>query len=99
MTDSTAHSHAREKGDRPADAPGVCSWSLQPMGTRDLDGLVAACGLSRVQLALVPLVEQPRDWARAAESLRQSGVDVVSGMFQTAAEDYSTLESIRNVRR
>jgi len=47
-----------------------------------------------VQLALVPLIDQPRQWCDAVEVLRACGVRVLSGMMSTIGEDYSTLESI-----
>jgi sugar phosphate isomerase/epimerase len=56
-----------------------------------LDGL----GLRAVQLALVPLVQEPDVWAGAAESLSAAGIHVASGMLAMAGEDYSTLETIR----
>jgi sugar phosphate isomerase/epimerase len=74
---------------------GVCSWSLQPSSPRDLLELLEQTDIRTVQLALVPLVEEPRIWAESIEILREHGVQVVSGMFQTAHEDYSTLETIR----
>ena len=74
---------------------GVCSWSLQPSSPRDLLELLEQTDIKTVQLALVPLVEEPRIWAESIEILREHGVQVASGMFQTAHEDYSTLETIR----
>jgi L-ribulose-5-phosphate 3-epimerase len=73
----------------------VCSWSLQPANPRDLIGKLQATGLARVQLALDPLREEPALWGEAATLLRQSGLDVVSGMFGCVGEDYTTLQSIR----
>src|SRR4030095_8184239 len=34
-------------------------------------------------------------WGNTATLLRQNGITMVSGMFRTAGEDYSSLESIR----
>jgi L-ribulose-5-phosphate 3-epimerase len=48
-----------------------------------------------VQLALDPLRELPDTWSRTADLFRQSGVSVVSGMFGTVGEDYTSLDSIR----
>jgi hypothetical protein len=56
-----------------------------------LDGL----GLRAVQLALVPLVQEPDVWAGAVETLSAAGIHVASGMLAMAGEDYSTLETIR----
>lgn len=74
---------------------GVCSWSLQSLGPRDLLAGLETVGIDNVQLALVPLVEEPRIWADAAQILHENGVRVLSGMFATSQEDYTTLESIR----
>ena len=37
----------------------VCSWSLQPSDPKDLLAKLEAVGISRVQLALDPLRENP----------------------------------------
>ena len=73
----------------------VCSWSLRPDSPTDLVDKVAQCGLDAVQLALDPLREPA--WARATlrASLEQHHFRVVSGMIAMHAEDYSTLDAIR----
>jgi sugar phosphate isomerase/epimerase len=48
-----------------------------------------------VQLALDPLRDQPGVWGGTAGLLRRNQIEIVSGMFGTVGEDYSTLESIR----
>lgn len=73
----------------------VCSWSLQPRDPEHLVTLLREVGLQRVQLALDPLREQPTVWGAAPEVFARHGVTVVSGMFGTVGEDYTTLESIR----
>lgn len=73
----------------------VCSWSLQPSDPVQLVSLLETIGLKRVQLALDPLREDPEGWGRAAEIFTRNGVSVVSGMFGTIGEDYSTLETIK----
>ena len=73
----------------------VCSWSLQPADPQQLIGHLRQLGLSRVQLALDPLREAPQARGRAGELFRQQPITVVSGMFGTVGEDYSTLDSIR----
>ncbi|HWD92125.1 MAG TPA: sugar phosphate isomerase/epimerase family protein [Verrucomicrobiae bacterium] len=74
---------------------GVCSWSLRPATPTDLVVELKAAGISRVQLALDPLRES-RSLIEETETLfRQNGIHIVSGMFGTAGEDYSTLETIR----
>jgi sugar phosphate isomerase/epimerase len=73
----------------------VCSWSLHPAGPSELIGQLRAIGLSRVQLALDPIRENPAVWGDAAALFRRDDVQIVSGMFRTVAEDYSSLETIR----
>jgi len=72
----------------------VCSWSLQPQDPADLITMVRSLGLSRVQLAL----NDHRGSAGGAAIgtvLAEAGIEIVSGMFGTVGEDYSTLDSIR----
>lgn len=73
----------------------VCSWSLQPTGPQELFAHLRATGVSRVQLALDPLRDNPDVWGGFATMAAAHDVTVVSGMFGTLGEDYSTLESIR----
>ena len=73
----------------------VCSWSLQPESPPQLIEQLRAIGLPRVQLALDPLRDNPPVWGATAELLRVAGMSIVSGMFGTVGEDYSTLETIR----
>lgn len=72
---------------------GICSWSLRPVDAMNLAKRVVALGIPRVQLALVPCVNQPA-WRGAVDVLRGEGVEIISGMLAMAGEDYSTLESI-----
>jgi len=73
----------------------VCSWSLQATDPDQLVSLLDTLGLKRVQLALNPLHEQPEVWGRRPSVFAKSGVTIVSGMFGTIGEDYSTLETIK----
>jgi len=73
----------------------VCSWSLQPTRPQQLVEHLRAIGLNRVQLALDPLRENPSVWGGTAELFREHGISIVSGMFGTVGEDYTSLESIR----
>ncbi len=73
----------------------VCSWSLQAQGPAQLIELVRATGASAVQLALVPLLENPSVWGETFAMLADAHIEVVSGMLETVGEDYSSLESIR----
>ncbi len=74
---------------------GVCSWSVRPQDPRSLVEALRRLGIGTVQLALVPIVEEPRTWGRALDLLGAAGMRVASGMLAMAGEDYTTLESIR----
>lgn len=73
----------------------VCSWSLQAETPAKLAERVLATGVRKVQLALDPLRERPQVWGDAPRVLGDAGVTLVSGMFGTLGEDYTTLETIR----
>jgi len=73
----------------------VCSWSLQPANPQELIAHLKTIGLPRVQLALDPLRESPEVWGNFPAMCGEHGVSIVSGMFGTIGEDYTTLESIR----
>ena len=73
----------------------VCSWSLCPADPRELMAQLQAVGIRRVQIALDPLRVSPEVWGGLPEVCAGNGVELVSGMFGAAGEDYSTLESIR----
>ncbi|MDR2430259.1 MAG: sugar phosphate isomerase/epimerase [Puniceicoccales bacterium] len=72
----------------------VCSWSGRPSTPRALVERLNAIGLRRIQIALNPLLENPA-WRDAIPFLRDAGVSIVSGMFETGAEDYTTPATIR----
>ena len=74
---------------------GVCTWSLGPEGPKDLSEKLRRVEIDAVQLALVPLLAEPRVWSGALDTLDAAGVRVFSGMLAMAGEDYTTLESIR----
>lgn len=77
------------------DQIGVCSWSLQATGPRDLAEKVERLGLKKVQLGLTPHRDDPGTWEGVQEILGESGISIVSGMFSTLGEDYSTPQTIR----
>jgi sugar phosphate isomerase/epimerase len=77
------------------DRVAVCSWSLQPGSAAQLIDHLNTLGIPRAQIALDPIRTQPGRWANLQELCGRSGVQLVSGMFGTVGEDYSTLESIR----
>ena len=73
----------------------VCSWSLRPTDPTQLIRQLQTVGIPRVQIALDPLRETPAVWGRLPELCAREGIQLVSGMFGTAGEDYTTLESIK----
>ncbi len=74
---------------------GVCSWSLQPSSPQALVDQLRTIGIPRVQIALDPIREQPSIWGPTADLCARENITIVSGMFGTIGEDYSTLDSIR----
>ena len=74
---------------------GVCSWSLQPTGLRELVNQLSTTGLNKVQLALTPLYLDPINWKDTAEQLADANIKILSGMFQPAGEDYTTPATIK----
>ena len=73
---------------------GVCSWSLRADSPEHLVALAHQCGVHGVQLALEPIRSGRWDMEHTREVLLRGGVRILSGMFEPAGEDYSTLESI-----
>lgn len=74
---------------------GVCSWSLQPDSPADLAAKVRETGLSAVQLALEPIRSGAWSITDVCQILADSGIEILSGMMETAGEDYSTLDTIK----
>jgi len=73
----------------------VCSWSLQPANPQELVSQLKAIGINRVQIALDPLRATPEAWGVLPDLCRQNNIQIVSGMFATVGEDYSTMDAIR----
>jgi L-ribulose-5-phosphate 3-epimerase len=73
----------------------VCSWSLQPVSPEQLFEYLRAIGIPRLQCALDPLRDNPSVWGKFGDQCARNHIALVSGMFGTVGEDYSTLESIR----
>lgn len=73
----------------------VCSWSLRPTDPLNLIQQLQTIGISRVQISLDPLRENPTVWAPLPDLCAKAGITFVSGMFGTVGEDYTTLESIK----
>lgn len=74
---------------------GVCSWSLQAKGPQDLADKVNAIGLKKVQLGLTPHRDDPGAWDGVQDILGASGITIVSGMYATQGEDYTSPDTIR----
>jgi sugar phosphate isomerase/epimerase len=73
----------------------VCSWSLQPKSPEELIDSMQQIGLKTIQLALDPIRENPEVWGKTKELCQEKGIILVSGMFGTIGEDYTTMESIQ----
>lgn len=73
----------------------ICSWSLQPKTPEELVDQVLETGLRTVQLALDPLRENPEAWGKTKSLFAEKGIIIVSGMFGTVGEDYTTMETIK----
>ncbi len=73
----------------------VCSWSLQPKDPRELLDHLKQIGIPRVQIALDPIRSEPAIWGNFGALAAQNGITLVSGMFGTIGEDYTTMETIR----
>jgi sugar phosphate isomerase/epimerase len=54
-----------------------------------------AIGIPRVQIALDPFRTQPAAWNVFPQLCAEKKIEMISGMFGTVGEDYSTMESIR----
>ncbi|MEM1422654.1 MAG: sugar phosphate isomerase/epimerase family protein [Planctomycetota bacterium] len=75
---------------------GVCSWSLREHGPGHLaDPLIDELRVPTVQLALDALIDHHPAPADTIAALRDRGVRIPSAMMAPAAEDYSTIASIR----
>ena len=71
----------------------VCSWSLKPRSPAELISSCCLCGITSVQLALLPLVHDSQ-WTDCSATLQSEGVTVISGMLEASGEDYTSLETI-----
>jgi len=73
----------------------VCAWSLQAVDAASLVQKIQALDISCLQCALDPVRHEPAKWGDLGARCNDAGLTLVSGMFGTVGEDYSTLESIR----
>lgn len=78
-----------------AEQIGVCSWSLQATGPEDLAEKIKALNLTKVQLGLTPHRGDVGVWDNVQEILAASGITIVSGMYSTVGEDYTTPQTIQ----
>jgi L-ribulose-5-phosphate 3-epimerase len=74
---------------------GICSWSTHPKDPADLIGRLKELGLKKIQLHLTPVHENPALWGNVQAELAKEGITIVSGMFGTVGEDYTSLETIK----
>jgi L-ribulose-5-phosphate 3-epimerase len=74
---------------------GVCSWSLRTHDADELVDRVRLCGLSSVQLALCPLLDDKEQIEKIRLHVDAERISLISGMFETVGEDYSSLETIK----
>lgn len=73
----------------------LVSWATHAKTPVELAARVKEIGLNKVQLHLSSSYTDPAVWGSVQGDLRKEGIEVVSGMFGTTGEDYSSLESIR----
>lgn len=73
----------------------MCSWSLQPENPKALVDALHAVGVSKIQIEIDPIRDQPAAWGEVETILADGGIQVVGAMFRTLGEDYSTLETIK----
>ncbi len=74
---------------------GVCSWSMRPESPQQMADILGELGLKKLQLALVPHRDDAGIVDGMPEALASIGAKIVSGMFGTIGEDYSTMEIIK----
>jgi len=74
---------------------GVCSWSLQPESTRQLEDQLKACDIQCVQLSLCPFIGNASDLRELQRFVGDQDWTLCSGMMDTVGEDYASLERIK----
>ncbi len=74
---------------------GVCSWSMLPQSADHMARIMGELGLAKLQLGLVPHRDDAGIVDGVPEALEKVGARVVSGMFGTIGEDYTTMEIIK----
>jgi sugar phosphate isomerase/epimerase len=66
---------------------------LKPESPFGLISSCQECGIENIQLALLPLVHNPK-WKDCRQILLDSDISVISGMLEASGEDYTSLETI-----
>lgn len=74
---------------------GLCSWSMLPRDAGHMAAIMEELGVRKLQLGLVPHRDDAGLVDGVPEALARIGARVVSGMFGTIGEDYTTMEAIR----
>lgn len=74
---------------------GLCSWSMRPRDAGHMAAMMEELGVRKLQLGLVPHRDDAGLVDGVPEALARIGARVVSGMFGTVGEDYTTMETIR----
>ena len=74
---------------------GVCSWSMLPESAEHMARMMEELGLKKLHLGLVPHRDDVGILDGVPEALERVGARIVSGMFGTVGEDYSTMETIK----
>ena len=77
------------------DQLGVCSWSMLPKSPEHMAEILQQLGMKKLQLGLVPHRDDAGIVDGVPDAIAATGARVVSGMFGTIGEDYSSLETIR----
>ncbi len=74
---------------------GLCSWSMRPRHAGHMAAIMEELGVRKLQLGLVPHRDDAGLVDGVPEAIARIGARVVSGMFGTVGEDYTTMETIR----
>lgn len=74
---------------------GLCSWSMRPRDAGHMAAIMEELGVRKLQLGLVPHRDDAGLVDGVPEAIARIGARVVSGMFGTVGEDYTTMETIR----
>ena len=77
------------------DQIGLCSWSMLPRDAGHMAAIMDQLGVKKLQLGLVPHRDDAGIVDGVPEALERIGARVVSGMFGTVGEDYTTMGTIR----